>query len=162
VPDDQPPTAPTGLPELIAMRAELAADVRRVSERLRSLSATRLAAPPAPSPGGRPDHPSRAAAGRAAAQQRADAAAALEAAAAGTQPERRALPVLPDLAVGDQVAVTGHDLLAALDLLGRSVDLSTDLSTDRSTAVLPAGRPFPAEQAVRDACRALADVRRRL
>jgi hypothetical protein len=131
------------------VRDELAADVRRVSERLRTLSATRLAAPPAPPPDGGPDYPSRAAAARAAAQLMADTAAALEAAAMGTEPDRHVLPVLPDIAVGDQVAVTGHDLLAALDLLD-------------PTAAVRAHRPFPVEQAVGGASRALADVRRRL
>ena len=129
-------------PSWAGVRDDLAADVRRVSERLRTLSATRLAGPPGPSPDGGPDHPTRAAAGRAAAQQLADAAEALEAAAAGVAPERRSLPVLPDLAVGDQVAVTGHDLLAALDGLPEP--------------------PASVERAVRDAATALADVRRRL
>ena len=123
------------------MRADLAADVRRVSDRLRTLSATRLAAPPGPSVDGGPEHPSRAAAGRAAAQALADAAADLEAAAAGVPPVRRRLPDLPDLSVGDQVAVTGHDLLAALGA---------------------ADPPSAALLAARDATRALADVRRRL
>ena len=127
VPDDQ--------------RTGLAADVRRVSDRLRTLSAARLSAPPGPSVAGGPDHPSRAGAGRHAAQLMADAAADLEAAVEGVPPERRTLPVLPDLAVGDQVAVTGHDLLAALDAAG-------PLSS--------------AGQTVRDAATALADVRRRL
>ena len=139
---DQPPSPRP--PDPAAVRDELAADVRRVSERLRTLSATRLAAPPGPSPDGGPDHASRAAAGRAAAQLLADAAADLEAAGSSSgvvAPERRILPVLPDLAVGDQVAVTGHDLLAALAVVGL---------------------PFAAEQGVRDAGRALADVRRRL
>jgi hypothetical protein len=140
------------------LRDEIAADVRRVSDRLRTLSATRLAAPPAPpAPPARPhvggageDHASRAAAGRAVAQRLADAAADLEAAAAGVEPGRRPLPELPDLSVGDQVAVAGHDLLAALDLAGPDTPVGT-----------PGGRRA-AEEAVRAAARALMDVRRRL
>ena len=109
------------------LREELAADVRRVSDRLRSLSATRLASPPGPSAG-------RGAAVRSPGPQ-AGRAAAAELARAAARPRgwRRArpdlgrppdprrvpdLPVLADLAVGDQVAVTGHDLLAALDAVG--------------------------------------------
>ena len=127
--------------DLAGLRAALAADVRRVSDRLRTLSATRLATPPGPSADGGPDHSSRAADGRAAAQLLADAAADLEAAVAGVPPERRMLPVLPDLAVGDQVAVTGHDLLAAL---------------------AAADPPSAALLAARSATTALADLRRRL
>ena len=123
------------------LRDEVEADVRRVSERLRTLSSTRLASPPGPSPDGGPGHRSRAAAGRAVAQLLADAAAALEATGTGAAPHLRTLPVLPDLAVGDQVAVTGHDLLAALAV---------------------ADPPLAAQRAVQEACLALADVRRRL
>ena len=61
------------------------------------------------------------------------------------------LPVLSDLAVGDQVAVTGHDLLAALDLVGPAVPVWTSGSERQ-----------PAEHAVRAAWRVLRDVRRRL
>ena len=135
------------------LRDEIAADVRRVSDRLRTLSATRLASPPAPPArpdegGAGEDHASRAAAGRALAQRLADAAADLEAAAAGVEPGRRPLPELPDLSVGDQVAVTGHDLLAVLDLAGPDPPVGTG------------GRR--AAEAVRAAARALMDVRRRL
>ena len=67
------------------------------------------------------------------------------------------LPVLSDLAVGDQVAVTGHDLLAALDRVPPGTPVrSTSLvrtSTDGTRT---------AEQAVRAAARVLTDVRRRL
>ena len=173
------------------VRDELAADVRRVSDRLRSLSATRLASPPAPSPGQGADFASRAQAGRAAAGALARAAAALEAAAGGPEaaepapdgpeaaepapegteaaeaapegpdvgrsaehrqpPDLPVLPVLPDLAVGDQVAVTGHDLLAALDLVRPGTAVRTG-----------PGRPVPAELAVAVAWELLRDVRRRL
>ena len=113
---------------------ELAADVRRVADRLRTLSAARLAGPPAPPEGLMPPYDSRAQAARAAAQTMADAAAALESAAAG-----------------DQVAVTGHDLLAALELVPPDTDVYWD--------VLEHG---PARHQVEQAARLLADVRRRL
>jgi hypothetical protein len=87
-----------------ALVAELGRDVERVADRLRGLSDARLAAPA-------PPYPSRAAAARATAQVLADAAAALE--AVGEEPVWRELPELIDLSAGDQVAVTGHDLLAA-------------------------------------------------
>jgi hypothetical protein len=90
-----------------AVRAEIDADVRRVTERLRTLSEAQLAAEA-------PPYPSRAAGGRAVAQVLAAAAQAIEERESGAQPPRRAVPVVSDLAVGDQVAVTGHDLLAAL------------------------------------------------
>lgn len=78
----------------------LADEVERLADRLRALSDVRLARP-------LPPHPSRADAARAVAQLLADRAAQLE----GRQP--RELPRLPDLAVGDQVAVTGTDLVLA-------------------------------------------------
>jgi hypothetical protein len=80
---------------------ELAAHVARLADRLRSLSDVRLAAL---LPGGG----SRADAAHGVAQQLADAAADL-----GGEP-RRVLPRLDDLVVGDQVAVTGADLVGAL------------------------------------------------
>lgn len=76
----------------------LALEVRRVADRLRSLSLTRLAAP-------LPPYASRADAGHALAQRLADAAAGLEG------HPRRAVPRLGDESVGDQVAVTGADLV---------------------------------------------------
>jgi len=89
-----------------ARRAELARDVERVSDRLRGLSAARLSA-------AAPPHSSRAAAARATAQTLADASAGLEACGARAAPPWRTLPELGDFAVGDQVAVAGHDLVAA-------------------------------------------------
>jgi hypothetical protein len=164
-----PPGDPSELPEEPAedpwagVREGLAADVRRVSDRLRSLSVTRLASPPGPSAGQvdqvdpvnqGPAYGSRADAGRAAATELARAAAALEAAAAGpTGPVERDLPTLSDLAVGDQVAVTGHDMLAALDLVGPAVPVWT--SADEN-------RPRTAQQVVRTAAQSLTDLRRRL
>ena len=83
--------------------ADLAEQVSRLADRLRSLSEVRLARalPPAGS---------RADAGHALAQRLADAAAALDGEPA------RPVPRLHDLAVGDQVAVTGTDLVAAVCL----------------------------------------------
>ena len=77
-----------------------------MSDRLRGLSAARLAA-------AAPPHSSRAEAARATAQALADAAAGLEAGRDPVEPVWRTLPELDDLAVGDQVAVTGHDLVTA-------------------------------------------------
>jgi len=99
-----------------------------------------------------PPYRSRAQAARGAAQAMANAAAALEFAAVsdGGFPWRP-LPELPDFAVGDQVAVTGHDLLAAVELVPPDTDVYWD--------VLEHG---PARHQVEQAARLLADVRRRL
>lgn len=88
------------------LREELAADVRRVADRLRSLSQARLAAPV-------PPHATRADAARQAAAVLATAAQGVEERARPTEPAWRTLPALADFAVGDQVAVTGQDLVAA-------------------------------------------------
>jgi len=131
---------------------ELAADVRRVADRLRTLSAARLAGPPAPPEDGMPPYRSRAQAARAAAQTMADAAAALESAAVGGGwVEWRPLPELADFAVGDQVAVAGHDLLAALELVPPDEEVWFGVY-DRA----------PARPGVGQVARLLADVRRRL
>jgi hypothetical protein len=90
-----------------AVRADLEADVRRVAERLRTLSEAQLAAEA-------PPYPTGATGGRAVAQVLADAAQGLEERDSGVEPLWRELPALSDFAVGDQVAVTGHDLLAQL------------------------------------------------
>ena len=90
----------TGSGEPDAVEA-LSADLERVADRLRTLSEARLRAPV-------PGWGSRAEAARALAQRCADAAAGV----AG-EPSRT-VPTLSDLAVGDQVAVCGHDLVAAL------------------------------------------------
>ncbi len=97
------------------LRDELAADVRRVSDRLRNLSQARLQAPV-------PPFPSRAAASREAARVLSVAAQGIEARADATEPSWRQPPELADFAVGDQVAVTGHDLLAVLDGLDPAED----------------------------------------
>jgi hypothetical protein len=90
-----------------AVRAEIEADVRRVAQRLRTLSEAQLAAEA-------PPYASRAAGGLEVAQVLAEAAQALEERGSGAEPRWRDVPVRSDFAVGDQVAVTGHDLLAAL------------------------------------------------
>ena len=96
-------------PEPGAGADDLARDLDRVIDRLRSLSAARLAAPV-------PGWASRAVAARALAQACADAAAHL------TGEPTRTVPALSDLAVGDQVAVCGHDLVAALSGTGTDRD----------------------------------------
>jgi hypothetical protein len=142
------------------LRVEIAADVRRVADRLRTLSDARLAAPLPPAPdaaaaGPQPGAPSAAAPSRAAAgwQLAADLAAAgqgLEERAGLAPPQWRPFPRLSDLAVGDQVAVTGQDVLAALaDAAGGE------------PAWAPAGRSTVLAVA-QDVARALADLRRRL
>jgi hypothetical protein len=100
---------PGETPDLAAWDAlvlELGRNIERVSDRLRGLSEARLAA-------AAPPHGSRAAAARATAQILADAAAGLETRADQVSPTWRTLPELSDLAAGDQLAVTGHDLLTA-------------------------------------------------
>jgi hypothetical protein len=84
-----------------ADRERLEAQLGRTVDRLRTLGLARLAASFEP-------EPTRADAARGVAQQLADLAAQLE----GREP--RTLPRLADAAVGDQVAVCGHDLLAAI------------------------------------------------
>ena len=108
------------------LRAALVIEVERIADRLRGLSQARLTEPV-------PGHASRADAARSAAQALADAAACIEAGRAadhvgdvdraadadtdtGLRPARdlHVLPALTVFAAGDQVAVTGHDLIAAL------------------------------------------------
>jgi len=134
-----------------SLRDELAADVRRVSDRLRGLSPARLAGPPAPSADRWPTYGSCAQAARTVAQDLVDAAIALEAAADREVNEGRDLPVLSDLAAGDQVAVTGHDLLAAMGRTGPDT-LVWFRTSDQA----------PARRGVEHAAQALADLRRRL
>ncbi|MGF1428340.1 hypothetical protein [Kitasatospora sp. LaBMicrA B282] len=84
--------------------AELAAAVDRLADRFRALpqSALLLAVP---------GHPSRAAAGLALARQLAGWAQQLEEGAAAVP---REIPEAGVFAVGDQLSVTGHDLVLAL------------------------------------------------
>jgi hypothetical protein len=75
-------------------------DLRLTVERLRGLALARLAA-------ALPEGPTRAEAGHALAQALADAAADVRGEV------RRSVPRLADAAVGDQLAVCGHELAAA-------------------------------------------------
>ncbi len=86
--------------------AELQVEVNRLADRLRSLSDTRLARP-------LPPHESRADAAHALAQALADAGQGVEQRDDPQPPPWRRLPRLHDFAVGDQVAVTGTDLVRA-------------------------------------------------
>jgi len=104
---------------------ELAADVRRVADRLRGLSQAQLSAPV-------PPHASRAEVARAAAQQLAEAAEGIAERGAAVEPSWRALPVLSDLAVGDQLAVAGHDLVA--EVAGCAPDADVWARGSRRTA----------------------------
>ena len=81
------------------MTDDAAVELGRVVDRLRSMPLTRLAAPWG-------EYPSRAAGARALAQRLADRAADL----AGLP--HRLVPEGGDAAVGDQVAVTGRELLS--------------------------------------------------
>jgi hypothetical protein len=110
---------------------QLAGDLGRLVDRLRSLSEVRLARP-------LPGRGSRADTAHALAQLLADHAAALSA-----EPSRP-VPRLHDFAVGDQVAVTGNDLLAAL--------------RDRSEHSLASGQDDPADR-LGDALRAVRELR---
>lgn len=135
-----------------SVRADLEADVRRVADRLRNLSAARLAAPPVPPEGRWPPYRSCAQAARAVAGELAAAALALEAEAEGLEYKGHVvLPELSDFAVADQVSVTGHDLLTAMDRVPPDALVRTDFSTQ-----------VPAAAAVAQAARLLADVRRRI
>ena len=83
----------------MATADEARVELGRVVDRLRTMPLTRLAAPWG-------DYPSRAAGARALAQRLADRAADV-----GGAPHRP-VPDIGDAAVGDQVAVTGRDLLS--------------------------------------------------
>jgi hypothetical protein len=127
---------------------ELSAEVSRVSDRLRTLGHARLARPldvasrstPRPSRLLDPGHgaesgtssPSVADAAHGLAQQLADLAADAEG-----RP-RALVPRLGDHAVGDQVAVTGNDLIVlarAGGLDGDRLDLATELLRDLRLAL---------------------------
>ena len=116
----------TGWPA--GLRDELDADVRRVSDRLRSLSQAKLAAPV----GG---FSSRADGARKVAQVLAEAAQGVEERGAAAEPAWRRVPQLSDFAVGDQVAVVGHDLLAALDSVAPGDDVWSRGQPSRRTAL---------------------------
>lgn len=143
------------------LREELAADVRRVADRLRSMSAARLAGQPAPPDPESPGLPyrTRAEAARLVATALAATAEELEAAAAGLGAPggpgplmgARAMPVLGDFAAADQLQVTGNDLLAALDLVAPDAEVTFGNGVRSS-----------ARDRVTEAAALLADLRRRL
>jgi hypothetical protein len=141
-----------------AVRAEIEADVRRVAERLRTMSEAQLAAEA-------PPYPSRAAGGRAVAQTLADAAQALEERRSGGEPRWRDVPGLSDFAVGDQVALTGQDLITALDSTGRPATPGGDHAVPAvgpEETVWARGTRRTAGEVVADAAAQLAALRRLL
>jgi hypothetical protein len=134
------------------VRSELAADVGRVADRLRSMSRARLDGQVAPGEEHMPSWGTRARAGRGMGSRLADVAVAFEAAAEGRPyPGHRVMPELNVFAAGDQVAVGGNDLLAAMHLL------------DPET-VVPMGQDdlLSARDRIELTARLLADLRRRL
>jgi len=122
-------------------RQRLQADLTRTVDRLRTLGLARLEADFAP-------EPTRADAARRVAQHLADVTADLEG-----RP-RRPLPVLGVQASGDQLAVVGHDLLAATSEPGNST-VPSDLRTDRVGSA-------DVDAVVLEAADLLLDLRRRL
>ncbi|MGA5700729.1 hypothetical protein [Peterkaempfera bronchialis] len=102
--------------------APLLTAVDRLADRFRSMPQSRLAAPV-------PGHPSRAAAVLALARRLAEHAQAVE--EQGT--ETRRLPDAGPFACGDQLAVAGHDLAAALADLPPDAPVATQDGA-RSTA----------------------------
>jgi hypothetical protein len=133
-------------------RSELAADVGRVSDRLRSMSRARLEGLVAPGDEAMPPWGTRAQAGRAMGSRMSDLAVALEATAeARPYPGHRGMPELSVFAAGDQVAVGGHDLLAAMALVD-----------PEAVVVMGEDERRPARERVELTARLLADLRRRL
>lgn len=96
-----------GNPHPADPRGRLAWEIETVADRLRNLSQARLTAP-------FPPYASRAAAGRHLAQELVDAALSVAVAAGGGVPVVRTIPETSAFAVGEQVAVTGHDLIDEL------------------------------------------------
>lgn len=131
------------------LRAALAVELRRVPDRLRSLSTTRLQAE-------LPTGETRLDLARAVAQRLADAAAVIEA-RPGAAPVRRTVPVLAPYAVADQVAVTGADLLRAAE--GRADDEPVGGAEDEPVRRQAAAAEEPVRRTVADVlAEALADV----
>jgi hypothetical protein len=135
-----------------SLREDLAADVGRVSDRLRSMSQARLEGDLPPGDAVElPRWGSRAQAGRGMGTWMSDQALAFEAAAEGRPyPGFRGMPELKVFAAGDQLAVGGHDLLAALGLV--APETVVQMSDERRTA----------RERVELTLRMLADLRRRL
>ena len=137
-----------------AVRAEIEADVRRVAERLRTLSEAQLAAaaPPLPVPGRRRPH------GGPDPRRRRPGA---RGAGSGAEPRWRDVPALSDFAVGDQVALTGHDLLAQLPPSTPAADHAVPAVGPEET-VWARGARRTAGEVVADAAGQLAALRRLL
>ncbi|HYN75087.1 MAG TPA: hypothetical protein VEV13_02720 [Candidatus Limnocylindria bacterium] len=94
---------------------QLAVEVRRLADRLRTVSDVRLSQP-------FPGSGTRAAAALDLAQQLAEAAQGVECRDAEAAPGWRVVPELGVFALGDQLAVTGHDLVAAAsDVAGEAL-----------------------------------------
>jgi hypothetical protein len=110
----------------------LAWEIRAVAERLRRLSPARLGLP-------LPPYPSRAQAGRLLAQRLADAAAGVAARDSDQPPQWRDVPEIELFAVGEQVAVTGNDLV--LELAG----LSELAGAGAREAAIEAAGPLPGD-----------------
>lgn len=127
------------------MAERLAVEGRRLSDRLRSLSAPRLVQQV-------PGRGTRADAGRSAAQLFADLAAGVEARTSPVPPSWRTLPRLHEFAVGDQIAVTCADAVAAVSALADSPEPADALVWVRE------GRR-PAVEVVAEALADLRDLR---
>src|SRR5665213_4228337 len=93
---------------VIVVPPELVADLDRVVSRLRNAPAARLRATLSG------PFATRADAGRALARLLAQVTQGIEDAAALAPPVWRAMPTLPDVAVGDQVRVLTHDFVSVL------------------------------------------------
>jgi hypothetical protein len=129
--------------EPAGLRERLAAEITRVSQRLRTLPLARLSAPS-------PPYPSRAEVARALAQRLAAGAQGIECRDLPRPPAWREVPRLADHAAGDQVAVTGQDLLDAI----QAVDPDYEVWT-------PTGRR-PAREVAEELLAALGELRRTL
>jgi hypothetical protein len=125
---------------VIAVPPSLADEIDRVVAKLRTTPRARLGAPLSG------PFPSRAAAGRALALTFAEAAQGIEDAGAPATPVWLPLPLLADLAVGDQVKVVAHDFLAAL-------------VAAPSLVWTPSGR-MPVSELLRDVTASVAEVAR--
>ena len=133
------------MPDFAPGSEDLARSVERLADRLRTLADTRLSRPP------RGDRDAYEADGASVAdrahrlaQSLADAEQGIVERAADQAPRWRTVPRLGDLAVGDQVAVTGADLAAAGAGLSPDEPVWTRTGRAAASAVL---------------ARALADVR---
>lgn len=107
----EPAENPVGRDEWPGLLAKLDAEVRRVARRLAGLSEPRLRR-------ALPQYGTVADAGRRLAAALADGDVGVENRASPTPPAWRSVPELAVTAVGDQLAVLGHDVVVAL----RAVD----------------------------------------